>query len=146
VTEEDAKKKQPRPAVEFRVTHINNKPYGRVKPELLIVKLLVREAKREHINMLYDSGSIISLMKLKELKDDALIFENKIALTGHKILTLGKVYATINVDGYTIKHAFYVVKDDFLIEYEEILEIDFLQKQKAKCDLGKKQLRRRRDI
>jgi len=33
------------------------------------------------------------------------------------------------------------VKDDFPIEYEGILGIDFLQKQKAKCDLGKKQLR-----
>jgi len=65
------------------------------------VKLPVREAKREHINMLYDSGSIISLMKLEKLKDDAIIYENKIALTGitgHKIHTLGKVYATINVD------------------------------------------------
>jgi len=31
--------------------------------------------------------------------------------------------------------------NDFPIEYEGILGIDFLQKQKAKCDLGKKQLR-----
>jgi len=94
--------------------------------------------------MLYDSGSTISLTKLKTLKDNALIYENKIVLTGitgHKIHTLGKVYATINVDGHTIKHAFYVVKDDFPIEYEGILGIDFLQKQKTKCDLGKKQLR-----
>jgi len=103
------------------------------------MKLPVCEAKREHINMLYDSGSTISLMKLKTLKDDALIYENKIALTGiigHKIYTLGKFHATINVDGHTIKHVFYVVKDDFPIEYEGILGIDFLQKQKAKCDLG----------
>jgi len=51
--------------------------------------------------MLYDSGSTISLMKLKTLKNDVLIYENKIALTGitgHKIHTLGKFYATINVD------------------------------------------------
>jgi len=99
--EEDARKKQPRPAVEYQVTHINDKPYARAKPELLIVKLSVHEAKREHINMLYDSGSTISLMKLKKLKNDALIYENKIALTGitgHKIHTLGKVYATTNVD------------------------------------------------
>jgi len=33
------------------------------------------------------------------------------------------------------------VKDDFPIEHEKILGIDFLQKQKAKCDFGKKQLR-----
>jgi len=49
-SEEDARKKQPRPAVEYRVTHINDKPYAHAKPELLIVKLSVREAKREHIN------------------------------------------------------------------------------------------------
>jgi len=94
--------------------------------------------------MLYDSGSTISLIKLKTLKDDPLIYENKIALTGitgHKIHTLGKVYATINVNGHFIKHAFYVVKDDFPIEYEGVLGINFLQKQEAKCDLGKKQLR-----
>jgi len=62
------------------------------------VRLLVREAKGEKINLLYDSGSTISgsnsgLMKLKYLKDDTLIYENKIALTeitGHKIYTLGK--------------------------------------------------------
>jgi len=33
------------------------------------------------------------------------------------------------------------VKNDFPIEYEGILGIDFLQKQKAKYDLGKKQFR-----
>jgi len=34
-----------------------------------------------------------------------------------------------------------VVKDDFPIDYEGILGIDFLQKQQAMCDLGKKRLR-----
>jgi len=65
--------------------------------------------------MLYDLGSTVSLMKLKYLKDDALIYDNKIAHTGiteHKIHALGKIYAIINVDGHTIKHAFYVIKDD----------------------------------
>jgi len=32
--------------------------------------------------MLYDSGSTISLIKLKHLKDDTLIYEKKIALIG----------------------------------------------------------------
>jgi len=32
--------------------------------------------------MLYDSGSTVSLIKLRNLKDNALIYENKIALTG----------------------------------------------------------------
>jgi len=88
-SEEDARKEQPRWVVKYRVTHINDKPYARAKPELLIVKLHVREAKREHIKMLYDSGSTVSLIKLKYLKNDALIYEKKIALTGiigHKVL------------------------------------------------------------
>jgi len=33
-----------------------------------------------------------------------------------------------------------VVKDDFPINHEGILGIDFLQKQQATCDLGKKRL------
>jgi len=130
--------------VEYRVTHINDKPYARAKPELLIVKLPVRETKKEHINMLYDSGSTISLMKLKKLKDDALIYENKIAftgITGHEIHTLGKVYATINVDGHTIKHAFYVINDDTPIEHDGILGIDFLRKHPVKCNFQKAELR-----
>jgi len=143
-SEEDARKKQPRPAVEYRVTHINDKPYARAKPELLIVKLPVREAKRERIDMLYDSGSTISLMKLKNLKDDALVYEDKIALTGitgHKIHTLGKVYATINVAEHTVKHAFYVIKDDTPIEHDGILGIDFLRKHPVKCDFQRAELR-----
>jgi len=143
-SEEDARKKQPRQAVEYRVTHINDKLYARAKPELLIVKLPVRETKRGHINLLYDSGSTISLIKLKNLKDDALIYENKIALTGitgHKIHTLGKIYATINADEHTIKHAFYVIKDDTPIEHDGILGIDFLRKHPVKCDFQKAELR-----
>jgi len=35
----------------------------------------------------------------------------------------------------------YVVKDDFPIDYEGILGTDFLTKQQAKCDHGRKKLR-----
>jgi len=89
----------------------------------------VREAKRKHIKILYDSDSTVSLIKY--LKDDALIYENKIALTGitgHKVHTLEKIYATFNADRYTIKHAFYVIRSDTPIEYDGILGIDFLRK------------------
>jgi len=33
------------------------------------------------------------------------------------------------------------MKDDFPIDYERILGIDFLTKQRAKCDHGKRQVR-----
>jgi len=62
--------------------------------------------------MLYDSDSTISLIKLKQLRDDALIYEDKIALigiTGHKVYTN---YATIKLDRRRLKNAFYVVGDD----------------------------------
>jgi len=102
------------------------KPHVRAKPELLIMKLRVHETKNEHMNMLYDSSSTISLMKLKYLKDNALIYENKIALTGitgHKVHTLGKVYVTIT------------------IEHDGILGIDFLRKHPVKCDFQRNKLR-----
>jgi len=93
--------------------------------------------------MLYDSGSTISLIKLRQLKDDALIYENKIALTGitgHKVYTIGKTYATIELDGRRLKHAFHVVRDDTPIEHEGILGIDFLRKHTVTCDYSKNRL------
>jgi len=62
-------------------------------------------------------------------------------ITGHKTHTIWRIRATIPLEHRRIRHTIYVVKDDFPIEYEGILGIDFLQKQKAKCDLGKRQLR-----
>jgi len=70
-------------------------------PQLLWTRLPIREAAKGKINMLYDSGSTISLIKLKQLRDDALIYEDKIAFTeiiGHKVYTIEKMYATIEVD------------------------------------------------
>jgi len=93
-TIDQAKQRQPRPALEYRVTHIKKMTSV---PQLLWTRLPVREAANGKINMLYDSGSTISLIKLRQLKDDALIYENKIALTGitgHKVHTIGKTYAT----------------------------------------------------
>jgi len=58
--------------------------------------------------------------------------DKRIALmgvTGHKIYTLGKIRATIPLGEQKIRHTMYVVKDDFPIDYEGILGIDFLTKQ-----------------
>jgi len=137
---EPARSRQPRPALEYRVSHI--KEVTSV-PQLLWTRLPIREAAKGRINMLYDSGSTISLIKLKQLKDDALIYEDKIALTGitgHKIHTIGKIYATIELDGRRLKHAFYVVGDDTPIEHEGILGIDFLRKHTVTCDYSNSRL------
>jgi len=137
---EQAKQRQPRPALEYRVTHIKETT---TEPQLLWTRIPIREAANRKVNMLYDSGSTISLIKLKQLRDDALIYENKIALTGitgHKIYTIGKMYATIELDGRRLKHAFYVIGDDTPIEREGILRIDFLRKHIVTCDYSNNRL------
>ncbi|KAL6416872.1 hypothetical protein ACFW04_014791 [Cataglyphis niger] len=118
IEEKNISIKKTRPAVEYRITHIKE-----------------ASPKNEEIQMLYDSGSTISLIKLKHLKDDTPIQEEKIALTGvtgHKIYTVGKMYGTIRIN--KVKHAFYVVRDDIPIEYEGILGIDFLRQHSVTCD------------
>ncbi|KAL6259364.1 hypothetical protein P5V15_009281 [Pogonomyrmex californicus] len=45
---------------------------------------------------------------------------------------------TIKLGKEEIRHSIYVVRDDFPMDYEGILGIDFLAKQKARCDHGKK--------
>ncbi|KAL6264230.1 hypothetical protein P5V15_004317 [Pogonomyrmex californicus] len=59
-------------------------------------------------------------------------------MTGHKIHTLGKVKLTIKLGKKEICHSVYVVRDDFPMDYEGIFGIDFLAKQKARYDHGKK--------
>jgi len=137
---DQAKQRQPKPALEYRVTHIKEVTS---EPQLLWTRLPIREAANGKINMLYDSGSTISLIKLRQLRDDALIYERKIALTGitgHKIYTIGKTYTTIKLNGRRLKHAFYVVGDDTPIEHEGILGIDFLRKHTVTCDYANNKL------
>jgi len=77
------------------------------------------------------------------LKDDALIYDKRIALTGitgHKVHTIGKTYATIELGGRRLKHAFYVIDDNRPIEHEGILGIDFLRKHSVTCNYSNSQL------
>ena len=55
-------------------------------------------------------------------------------ITGHKAQTLGKMYATIDLDGLKIKHSIYLIKDDLFMEYKEMLALDFFQKQQVTYD------------
>jgi hypothetical protein len=94
--------------------------------------------------MLYDSGATISLIKVKHLKGETEIYNDKITLvgiTGHKAKTIGKMYANIELNDNKIKHAIYVVKDDFPMEYDGIIGLDFLQKQQVTCDYKRRELR-----
>ncbi|KAL6433632.1 hypothetical protein ACFW04_006615 [Cataglyphis niger] len=140
--EKDNPMKKTRLAAEYRVTHIKEAPRNRAKNELLVI-IPMRQIKNKEIQMLY-SGSTISLIKLKHLKDDTPFQEEKIALTGvtgHKIYTIGKMYGTIRINNQKVKHAFYVVRDDIPIEYEGILGIDFLRQHSVTCDYKYNQLK-----
>ncbi|KAL6254132.1 hypothetical protein P5V15_014754 [Pogonomyrmex californicus] len=91
-----------------------------------------------------NTGSTLTLIKVGNLKGNTLMREERLALTGvtgHKIHILGKITATIMLGDREMRHTMYVVRDDFPINYEEILGLDFLNKQEAKCDYGKKQVR-----
>jgi len=83
------------------------------------------------------SGSTISLIKLTNIKDDVPIYEDRINLTGvtgHQIQTIGKIYSAVKINAHKLKHAIHVVCDDFPIEQDGILGIDFLRRQSATCD------------
>ncbi|KAL6417130.1 hypothetical protein ACFW04_012963 [Cataglyphis niger] len=136
--------KKTQPAAEYWVTHIKEAPRNRAKNELLLVTIPMQQIKNEEIQMLYDSGSTISLIKLKHLKDNTPIQKEKIALTGvtgHKIYTIGKMYGTIRINNQKVKHAFYVVRDDISMEYEGILEIDYFRQHSITCDHKYNQLK-----
>jgi len=104
-----------------------------------LVTLPIQETKKGKTSFLLDTEATLNLIKLRNLKDKTPVREERMLLTevtGHKTHTIGKIRATISLEHRRICHTIYVVKDDFPIEYEGILGIDFLQKQKAKCDLG----------
>ncbi|KAL6252262.1 hypothetical protein P5V15_015233 [Pogonomyrmex californicus] len=80
-------------------------------------------------------------MKIGNFKNETPVREKCIALTGvtgHKIHTLGKVKLIIKLGKEEIHHSAYVVRDVFPMDSEGIFGIDFLAKQKARCDHGKK--------
>jgi len=76
-----------------------------------------------------DTGATLTLIKLGNLKDEISMREERMVLTevtGHKIHTIGKIKTTIPLRNRRIRHTIYVVKDDFPINYEEILGINCL--------------------
>jgi len=90
-----------------------------------------------------DTGATITLIKLRNLKEEISLREERIVLTkvtGHKIHSIGKIRTMISLRYRRIR-IICVVKNNFPIDYERILEIDFLKKQQATCDFGKKQFR-----
>lgn len=116
----------------YQVTQVSRKPH--VSTGLDLVTLPIQEAKSGKMSFLLDTEATLTLMKVGTLKSDTQMREECLALTqvtGHKIYTLGEIRATMKGDR-NMRHSIYVVKDDFSIDYDGILGIDFLKKQRAK--------------
>ncbi|XP_070526497.1 uncharacterized protein [Cardiocondyla obscurior] len=110
---------------------------------LKFITLPVNEAKQKKITFLLDSGATITIIKVGKLKGNTPLNEHKLTLTGvtgHKAITLGRIKATINLGRTEIIHKAHIVKDNFPVDYEGILGMDFLEKQGAVCDLKRSTL------
>ena len=131
-----------RPIAEYKVSHMKREMPADTALDL--VTLPIREVKRNKVNLLYDTGAAISMIKMANFKDTAILHEEKIKLTGitgHTMSTIGKVYATIILNKREITHPFYVTRDDAALEYDGILGADFIQKYVDSCDYRAKQIK-----
>ncbi|KAL6260850.1 hypothetical protein P5V15_008378 [Pogonomyrmex californicus] len=147
-SDDDEEDERPRTKItravhEHQVTQVNT-PHTNATLDL--INLPIRETKKGKMSFLLDTDATLTLIKAGNLKGNTLMREERLALTeitGHKIHTLGKMKAPITLEDREIRRTMYVVRDDFPINYEEIMGLDFLNKQQAKCDHSKKQYRQR---
>jgi len=112
--EETSRKKSLRPAREYKVTQIKGK--SQTKTGLDLVILPIQETKRGKTSFLLDTGVTLTLIKLRNLKDETPVREERMVLTGamgHKTHTIEKIRAAIPLEHRRIRHTIYVVKDDF---------------------------------
>ncbi|XP_036141761.1 uncharacterized protein LOC118645219 [Monomorium pharaonis] len=131
-----------RTADAYRVTHVKHARGS--DTGLDMITLPVREAERGKIEFLFDTGSTVSLIKLKTLKGQTKIRDEHIKLTGitgHSIMTLGRTSVNVVMHDKKIKHPMYVIRDDAPIEYEGILGADFTRKNNVTCNYGTKTVR-----
>lgn len=97
------------------------------------------------VDLSYDTGAVISIIKIKNFKGNALLHEEKIKLTGftgHTMMTIGKVYAIIILRDKELTHPLYVMKDDSPFEYNGILGADFISTHIESRDYRNKQIKR----
>jgi len=90
--EETPRKKSLGPAREYKVTQIKGKL--QTKTGLDLVTLPIQETKRSKTSFLLDTGAMLTLIKLRNLKDKTPVCEERMVLTrvtGHKIHTIGKI-------------------------------------------------------
>ncbi|XP_020296184.1 uncharacterized protein LOC109861084 [Pseudomyrmex gracilis] len=127
--EESKRKKKFVSVAELQMTEVNTAQAG-----LDLAVVPIREAKGGQVEMLYDTGATVSLIKQKYLKGETPAEKTKLEITGvtgHKTCVIGKIKAHIQLRNRRIKHAIYVVRNDFPIKYQGILGSDFIRKYNA---------------
>lgn len=131
---DEERKLSRRTAVEYRVvlaraSHADN--------GLDLISLPIKEAAKNKIEFLFDTGVAISLIKLKTLKNDNKIIKEQVRITeilGHVLETLRKTYIHVIINTTLKKHPLYVIKDNAPISYDGMLGVDFIRKNKATCN------------
>ena len=93
----------------------------------------IKEFKKGKTKFLFDTGAVVTLVKLWNLRGEMLIYEDKMTLAGiteYEITVIGKITTIILLNERQIQYPMYVIPDDFPIDYEDIL-VDFLRKHLA---------------
>ncbi|KYN05837.1 hypothetical protein ALC62_03229 [Cyphomyrmex costatus] len=89
--------KQERTIGDYRIAHIRR---PRENTGLDLITLPAREAETGKISFLYDTGVTITLVKMKTLRANTIVHENKtrlIGISGHAIEPIGIVNITISL-------------------------------------------------
>jgi len=73
-------KRTARPAKTLQVAHTDK--IAQTNTDLDLIKISVKEAKKEISTMLMDTGATLTLIKLKHLKGETLIYDEKYTLIG----------------------------------------------------------------
>lgn len=103
----------------------------------------IEEVIGKRIRLLIDTGADVSVIKIKNLENEVPVYEKTIAMRGitqQEITAIGLIIGHIKVDYKYITHDFYAVQDDFPIQQDGILGLDFLQKYGADIDLKNNRL------
>lgn len=98
------------------------------------MKLDCSQLIKNQTSFLVDTGADISLIKLRQLKDNTKCYENNpISLKGidnnsSPISTICCTFIDIMIENQLINHCFHVVHDDFPIPFDGIIGNDFIKK------------------
>lgn len=105
----------------------------------------VKKLKEGSVLLLFDTGSIITFIKARALKEETTFIKDEIMLTDvtrHRLKIIGYFNVTIKIGSKHLRHRIYmyIIRNSFPIDYEGILEADFFQRHKMACNYFKLKL------